>query len=189
LTKAARQFFYHVRFEPGQSAPEDAACRRLIRQTVGRHPRRPTPGEKKIVIPGYASLREFSAARAPLLKAECGGAWRSYVMRSHWRMVYPISRLHQVNTSASMLTALRRHAPPIIHLVKFPALTINHSMLLFAVTEKGGRLEFQAYDPNNPNQPVTLSFDPETRGFSLPPNHYWAGGGLDIIEICRNWWM
>jgi hypothetical protein len=189
LTRAARQFLYHVRFDAGQKPPDDPACRRLIREVMGRHPRQPCPPEKQIGIPGYASLREFSGARAPLLKGECGGAWRSYVLRSHWRMVFPISRAHQAGTAASLFAALRQNIPPIIHLVKFPALTINHSMIVFAAEETGGDIVFQAYDPNQPAQPVRLSFARNTETFSVPPNHYWAGGALDIIEVYRNWLM
>jgi hypothetical protein len=62
-------------------------------------------------------------------------------------------------------------------------------MILSAWLETGKGFAFKAYDPNNPNQPVTLAFDRDTHSFSLPPNHYWAGGELDIIEICRSWWM
>jgi hypothetical protein len=85
--------------------------------------------------------------------------------------------------------ALKQNVPPIIHLVKFPSLTINHSMILFAAAETSEGLAFQAYDPNHPAQPVRLSFDRRTSVFSLPPNRYWAGGELDIIEIYRNWLM
>jgi hypothetical protein len=131
----------------------------------------------------------LSGARASLLQAGCGGAWRSYVLRSHWRMVFPISRAHQAGTAASLRAVLQQSGPPIIHLVKFPSLTINHSMIVFAAAETGGGIDFQAYDPNNPAQPASLSFDHKTRTFSLPPNHYWAGGALDIIEIYRTWLM
>jgi hypothetical protein len=189
LTRAARQFLYHVRFDAGQEAPDDPVCRRLIREVVTRNPREPCPPEKQIVIPGYANLGELSARRAPLLKAGCGGAWRSYVLPSHWRMVFPISRAHQAGTATSLDAALKLSVPPIIHLVKFPSLTINHSMILFAAVETGGGIDFQAYDPNIPQHPARLSFDHKTRTFSLPSNHYWAGGALDIIEIYRNWLM
>lgn len=189
LTRVARQFLYHARFEPDQKAPDDGACRRLIRQVVARNPRQPCRPEKQIVISGYECLHHFSQAREPLLKAECGGAWRSYVLRSHWRMVFPISREHQRRTAASLQSALQRGIPPIIHLVKFPALTINHSMILFDARKTGAGIEFQACDPNNTEKPLTLSFDAATKTFSLPPNHYWAGGPLDIIEIYRSWLM
>jgi hypothetical protein len=189
LTRGARQFFYHARFDQTQKAADDTASRRLIRAVTARNVRAPAEPGQQIVLPGYANLRQFSREREALLKAECGGAWRSYVLRSHWRMVFPISRAHQARTAAALDSALKNNIPPIVHLVKFPALTINHSMMLFAAAETGGGIAFQAYDPNNPAQPVTLLFDHATRTFSLPPTRYWAGGALDIIEIYRNWLM
>ncbi len=189
LTRAARQFHFHACFDQTQKAGDDQDCRRLIRAVITRNVRSAAQPGKQIVIPGYADLRQFSRAREPLLKSECGGAWRSYVLRSHWRMVFPISRAHQARTAASLAAALQQRLPPIIHLVNFPVLTINHSMLLFAAAETGAGMEFQAYDPNNTAQPVTLTFEQKTSTFSLPPNRYWAGGALDIIEIFRNWLM
>lgn len=189
LTRAARQFLYHARFEAAKPAADDSACRRLIDRVVTRPPRRACAPGEQIVIPGYASLREFSAARAALLKAGCGGAWRSYVVRSHWRMVFPISRAHQAATAESLNAAVRQNIPPIIHLVKFPALTINHSMILFHATAGGEGIDFEGYDPNNPKDPATLAFDRKSGTFSLPANHYWAGGALDVIEIYRSWLM
>ena len=143
----------------------------------------------KIVFPGHASLLDFSAAHEKLLKDECGGAWRSYVLRSHWRMVFPISRKHQQRTAAQMLAEIRRNISPIVHLVKFPSLTINHGMIIFAATETENTLDFLAYDPNDPMRPARLTYDRAIRTFSLPPNRYWAGGELDIIGIYRSWLM
>jgi len=189
LTRVARQFLYHARFEPAAPPVDDDACRQLIRRVVTRHPRqRCAPGEQ-IIIPGAANLREFSAARAQLLKEECGGAWRSFVLRSHWRMVFPISRALQSATAESLLGALRRDIPPIVHIFKFPKVTINHSLLVFGSAEKEGRVEFQAYDPNAPQAPSILYFDRSAGTFSLPRNRYWAGGPLKVIEVFRSWWM
>jgi hypothetical protein len=189
VTRAARQFLFHARFDERQHAGDDQACRRLIRAIMRRNVRVPAETGNQIVIPGYANLRQFSRAREALLKAECGGAWRSYVLRSHWRMVFPISRAHQASTAASLEAALKKNVPPIIHVVKFPAVTINHSMLVFAAKPTGAGIEFQAYDPNNTEKPAQLSFHNQTRTFTLPPNRYWAGGAVDIIEIYRNWLM
>ena len=189
LTRAARQFLYHARFDPAQKPPNDTTCRRLIREVVARNPRQRCQPGKQIIFPGFADLREMSAAHGALLKAECGGAWRSYVLRSHWRMVFPISRAHQAGTAKSLIAALKENVPPIVHLVKFPALTINHSMMVFAVEETGKGYDFHAYDPNNTSRPERLTFDRDTGTFSMPSNHYWAGGALDIIEIYRSWLM
>ncbi len=187
LTRAARQFLYHACFDAAQPMADENACRRLVRAVVSRSPRQPSRAENRIVIPGYACLREFSGAREPLLKSECGGAWQSYFLRSHWRMVFPVSRAHQARTFARLTAALQNNVSPIIHLVTFPSLTINHGMIVFDAPKAGDGLQFSAYDPNDPAQPAKLAFDPVARTFSLPPNRYWAGGRLNVIEIYRSW--
>lgn len=189
LARTARQFLYHARFDADQKVAGDETYRQLIREVVSRDPRIPCEPEKRIVIPGYASLREFSGDRESLLKAGCGGAWRSYFLRSHWRMVFPISRSHQARTAESLAIALKKNLSPVIHLVKFPALTINHGMILFGGKETGRGFEFQVYDPNDPKEPAQLTFDRASRTFFLPGNRYWAGGRLNIIEIYRNWFL
>ncbi len=189
LTRVTRQFLYHVRFAPEQKTVDEQVYRQLIREVIRRSPLKPCPVDGQIVIPGYAGLREFSQAHEKLLKAGCGGAWRSYFLRSHWRMIFPISRAHQAHTAASLAGALRQNHSPIIHLVKFPSLTINHGMILFAVAETGSGLEFQAYDPNHPAAPVIMTFDRTAQTFYLPANSYWAGGDLNIIEIYRGWFL
>jgi hypothetical protein len=189
LTCAARQFLYHARFEPDKPVADDETYRRLIRRVIARNPRTPCEHGRQVVIPGYASLRQFSRAREALLKSECGGAWRSYVLRSHWRMIFPISRAHQTRTGERLVAAIRRNESPIIHLVLFPKLTINHGMMLFDVIETGDEIRFQAYDPNDPEKPTLLSFNRSTETFFLPANRYWAGGKLDVIQIFRSWFL
>jgi len=189
LVRTARQFLYHARFEPGRETTGDETYRRLIRRIVSRNPRKPCAPADQVVIPGFAGLREFSIAREDLLKAHCGGAWQSYVLRSHWRMVLPISREHQSLTAERLAAALGQNLSPIIHLVKFPSLTINHGMILFAVTATANTFEFSAYDPNQPAAPARLTFDRQAQTFFLPANSYWAGGELNIIQIFQSWWM
>jgi hypothetical protein len=189
LVRAARQFFYHARFDPAGKIPDDATGRRLVRAVLASDPRTVGAPENKIVIPGSAGLREFSAAWEKLLKQECGGAWQSYFLRSHWRMVFPVSRAHQQRTVTRLLAELRAGRPPIIHLISFPSLAINHGMILFAAQAKERAVEFSAYDPNHSAEPVPLTFDCAAKTFSLPANRYWPGGKLNIIEIFRNWLM
>lgn len=189
LARAARQFLYHAHFDPAAPATDERTYRRLIREIVSRNPRVPCAPERRVVFAGYEGLHEFSAAWAPLLRAECGGAWRSYVLRSHWRMVFPISRQHQARTAEELAAHLREGSSPIIHLVRFPKLTINHGMILFDVDETSDGLAFDAYDPNDPSQPTRISYDERQQIFSLPANAYWAGGRLDVIEIYRSWFL
>lgn len=189
MTRAAKQFFLHARFNPARPPVEAEAFRNLIREVVSRSARRASEVTERIEFPGYDGLFNFSRAHETLLKAECGGAWRSYVLRSHWRMVLPISRSHQAATAVRLVERVRAGAMPILHLVTFPQLTINHGVLLYAMRPVPGGTEFEAYDPNLAEQPARLTYDEATGRFSMPGNKYWCGGRLKVIEIYRNWFF
>ena len=189
LVRAARQFLYHARFDPAAELASDDIYRRLIRTVLARDPRRVSEPEARVVIPGFAGLREMSLAREPLLKAACGGAWRSYVQRSHWRIVMPVSRRHQDRTARQLLEAIRHDRAPIVHLLRFPSLAINHGMVIFDGAPTADGAEFLAYDPNQPERPARLTYDRARRTFSLPANHYWRGGDLNVFEIFRRWYL
>ncbi len=189
VTRAARQFFNHARFAPNEPAAGAEKYRELIRAVLAREPRKFSPAGHEVVFPGYAGLRDFSRAHEALLKAECGGAWRSYVLRSHWRMVFPITRAHQARTVAQLTESIHRHGTAIVHLFRFPALTINHGMILFNPIKTADSTAFEAYDPNDPAKPTLLSFDHAAQTFTLPANRYWPGGKLDALEIYRTWWF
>jgi hypothetical protein len=185
VVRSARQFFYHARFEPGLPKADAEVYRGLIRQVVSRNPRRMSAERERIVMPGYECLRGFSRAHEPLLKAECGGAWQSYFLRSHWRMVFPVWRRHQERMARQLRQAVRQGSVPTVHLFRFPQVSINHGLMLFAMAESERDIQFAAYDPNIPAHPVRLIYDHGLRAFRFPPSCYWAGGVVSVIEIFR----
>jgi len=187
MVRSVRQFFYHARFDPASPVADAQTYRRRIREVVSRSPRRPSRETERIVIPGYDCLRSFSAAQEELLKAECGGAWQSYFVRSHWRMVFPVLRWHQERTAGRLTRALAARTPAIVHVFRFPRVTINHGIVLYDLAETPSALRFAAYDPNVPEHPAELSYHRADRTFFLPRNHYWAGGRVDVVEVYRGW--
>jgi len=187
LVRSCRQFFYHARFDPNLPEMDEEGYRRRIREVVSRSPRRPSLESEKIVIPGYDNLRRFSQAQEPLLKAECGGAWQSYFLRSHWRMTFPITHGQQARMARQLVEAFAQKPAPIVHVVRFPQLTINHGIILFGFQEATDSIRFEAYDPNTPAHPVELTYQRAKRAFWFPPNHYWPGGELKVIEVYRGW--
>jgi hypothetical protein len=189
LVRAVRLFFFHARFAPDAEPVSDGVYRRLVRAVLGRDPRRISEPAARVVIPGFAGLREMSAAREALLKAVCGGAWRSYVQRSHWHIVVPVSRRHQERTARDLLEAVRHDGAPIVHLLRFPSLAINHGMVVFHGARTADGAEFLAYDPNQPETPARLTYDRARRAFSMPATRYWRGGDLDLFEIFRRWYL
>lgn len=186
VARSVRQFFQHARFDASQPTADAETYRRLIRRVVSIDPRRSLSQPERIVIPGYANLREFSQEQEQLLKDECGGAWRSYFQRGHWRMVFPFTRRHQARAAEEFARDLHRNLPPVVHVVRFPQLTINHALLIFDAEETEREIHFSAYDPNTPETPVSLTFDRASRTFYLPANDYFPGGRVDVYEIYRS---
>ncbi|PYI79727.1 MAG: hypothetical protein DME26_22915 [Verrucomicrobia bacterium] len=136
-----------------------------------------------MVIPGFTDLNAFSLAQEQLLKDECGGAWQSYFQRGNWRMIVPFSRTHQARMAEQLVNSLKRNRPSVVHLARFPSLSINHAVVLFAATETGCEIHFAIYDPNDPEKPATLTYDRTARTFYFPANFYFAGGRVDVYEI------
>lgn len=187
VARSAHQFFDDARFAPEQPKADEQIYRRLVDRLIAVNPRRPLPEEKRIVIPGYRDLREFSAAHPDLLKRECGGAWQSYFARGNWRMIFPFTRRQQARVAERLLEHLRPDHPLIVHLCRFPQLTINHTVLIFAATQTDHDIRFDVYDPNVPSQPTHLTFDRATRTFLFPSNQYFFGGRVDVYEMFHRW--
>jgi len=186
MARTVRQFFYHARFEPELPAVETEAYRRLIRQVVSRNPRQGSAApEERVRVPGFDGLRAFSQAHESLLKAECGGALQSYFVRSHWRMVFPVWGGHQEQTAQRLARTLREGRVCIVHLFRFPRITINHGLVLYGLAESEREIQFEAYDPNIPAHPVQLTYDRTQRAFRFPPACYWAGGVVRVVEMFR----
>ena len=187
VARAVKQFFMHAEFDPLQSVVDEATYRRLVREVVRRDPRSTSAPERRVVIPGFAHLREFSEAHEAVLKDECGGAWESYTQRGHWRMLLPFSREHQAETARQLTELASAHQPAVLHLVRFPQLTINHALVVFDVRETPEGREFRAYDPNRPAAATTLTYTHATRTFTYPQNDYFIGGRVDVHQVYHNW--
>lgn len=187
MARSVRQFYLHARFDPDQPVVDAPTYRALIRTVVRRSPRFPSPDREQVVVPGYDSLRAFSHAQTPLLKAECGPPWQSYFVWSHWRMVFPIGRRHQERVARRLVEAVRTRPPPVVHLFRFPRITINHALVLFGATGSGQETRFDAYDPNIPARPVSLQYDRIRRVFIFPATHYWGGGVVSVTEAYAGW--
>lgn len=187
LARSARQFFEHAQFAPNLAKTNSSAYRHLIRKIASCPPHCAKSGERKIIIPGYANLRDFSADWESVLKQSLGSASRSYVQRGHWRMMLPFSRAHQERIARQLMQELAQSHPPVVHLVVFPKLSINHAVLLFAAQDRGHEIEFSVYDPNRPEKPARIVFDRDDKAFHFAANDYFAGGKINVYEIYHTW--
>ena len=102
-------------------------------------------------------------------------------------MIWPFSRHHQQKTAETLAAEIKRNRAPVVHLVRFPGLSINHAVVLFDATATEKEILFAAYDPNSPDKPATLTYDRTARVFSFPTNFYFPGGRVDVYEIYCTW--
>ncbi len=183
VVRSAKQFFLHASFEPSRGALASSGYVPLVRAVAARSPRRGSPDGERVRFPGFATLRQFSAACPEVLRAHCGGAWQSYVQRGNWRMIFPFSRRHQEQTAHRLCQTAELKRLPIVHVVNFPRLSINHVLMLTDATVSAQTIEFHAYDPNIPARPVTLLYHRHERAFHFPRTHYFIGGPVNLYEI------
>jgi hypothetical protein len=181
MARAVRQFFASARFDASAPGVDPATYERLVRAVMASNPRR--AGAERIVIPGYADLRTFSSAHAATIQTNISGAWTSQLQRGNWRMIFPFTRRHQAATAARLRARLAEGQPPIVHVLRFPNITLNHMIVVYAAEETPAEIRFLAYDPNDAEQPVVLAYDRGARRFSYPRTPYFPGGPVRAYEI------
>ncbi|MGH8457108.1 MAG: hypothetical protein ACRETE_08985 [Stenotrophobium sp.] len=186
VVRSARQFLHHARFDPQLAPVDDATYRRLIGQVMSRSSSDDAPDLDPVVIPGYADLRRFSQAKTALLKDEIGGAVDSYLQIGNWRMIFPFSRGSQQDTAIRLLGEVRAHRPPIVHVVRFPVITINHAVLIYDAVESPRDIRFLTYDPNDAQAPIAVTYERASRTFIFPKTDYFAGGPVNLYEVYRD---
>jgi len=183
VSRSACQFFENARFDSTLPKADDDTYRHLVRRVVSSSLGSTLPRDKKIIIPGYPDLRSFSHEHERLLQAECGGAWRCYFQRGNWRMILPFSRHQQEHVAEKLQQQLQHKGPVVVHVVRFPDLSINHAVVIFDAKSASNRVDFVTYDPNEPAGPTNIRFDCATRTFHMQPNAYFPGGWIDVYPI------
>jgi hypothetical protein len=183
MVRAARLFLLHARFDPAAPRADDETYAALVAQVLAHDPRDQAFDPRPVVIPGYADLYDFSADHVALLQAALGGPSTTYLQRGNWRMVFPFPRAHQAEVAATLRAEVAAGRAPIIHVLRYPVITLNHLMLVYAVEETPSEIRFVSYDPNQSEAPIVLRYDRGARAFSYPRTVYFAGGGVKVYEV------
>jgi hypothetical protein len=143
--------------------------------------------DEKIVIPGHGDLRALSREHEAMLKSETPGSWRSYVQRGNWRMLFAFLDRQQRATSQDLIDSLSLGDLPIVRMIRFPNITINHAVLIYAAEEDVHEIRFTAYDPNYIDGPLHFVFDRGSASFILPPRNYDSGGYVSVYQAYHGW--
>jgi hypothetical protein len=102
-------------------------------------------------------------------------------------MIFRVYGRFQEKMAEKLKHSLHKRGVALVHLFRFPRITINHGIVLYGFAESEMQIEFAAYDPNIPAHPVTLVYEKKRRAFMFAPNIYWGGGVLSVMEIFCDW--
>jgi hypothetical protein len=98
----------------------------------------------------------------------------------------PFTARGQEKMAGALAKKIQSGQAPVIHLVRFPQLTINHAAVLFDFQDTPDAMQFAMYDPNYPEKPATLTFDKTKKEFDLPANTYFPGGKVNVYEVYKS---
>lgn len=167
MVRAVTQFQRFARFEPTLPRLDTAAYEDRIRQVVAHPPwHEPLPADARVVIPGYASLRDLSREEEAAVKAGLGGKFWTMVHWTNWRVVFPMTGAHQEGVASLVVEEIRAHRPVQLLVTNFPTWELNHTVLAYDYrVVAAGDVDFVVYDPNDPYVPGIITFDRAARRF------------------------
>jgi hypothetical protein len=158
LARSVRQFFQNARFDPTAPRLTSAEYVTLVRAVVARPPWASPPAQR-VVIPGYANLREFSRDQEAAVKEGVGGRFLTWVHWTNWRVTLPVGKDHQARVAEEVAHELEGGRLVQLLVTNWPIPELNHTVVAYDVADRADRLDFTVWDPNEPEGPGTVTFD------------------------------
>jgi hypothetical protein len=178
LARAVRQFHQFARFEP--LAPRlsyDEYVGRVEEVAAYRPYERALPYDRRVVIPGYATLREFSRGEEKALKVGLGGMtarfW-SFIHWTNWRVGAPLPDGHQEQVAGEIAREIREGRLVQLLISNWPKPELNHTTIAYAYRDTPEGLEFTMWDPNDPSEPSAMVFQRARGGIWGSRGGFWA---------------
>jgi hypothetical protein len=188
LGRGLRQFFQFARFDPAAPRLSHDAYVERVRQVTARSPWQAAlpPGER-VVIPGYANLREFSQAQEAAVKAGLEARWWTLVHWTNWRVTFPIPPGHQAGVVAEIIEGLRRGQLVQVLVTNLPRWELNHTLVAYAARERGEDIELVVWDPNDPTRPGVVTFRRAPRRFWSTNLYDTEPGLIRVFRMYYSW--
>jgi hypothetical protein len=167
MARAVTQFHRFARFEPAAPRISTEEYAERVRRVTSRAPwRAPLPAKERIVIPGYASLYEFSRDDTAAVKAGMNGRLWTWIHWTNWRVGFPMPRAEQEGVARETLAELQAGRLVQWLVTNFPTVEMNHTVIVYDYrVEEGRAVDFTVYDPNDPSAPGLVRFDVAERRF------------------------
>lgn len=185
MARAASQFFRFARFAPDRAPLPPDEYTRLAREVMALSPREaPRRDGERVVVPGYPDLYALSRAQEPAIKAAFDSNLLSMMHWRTWRVVLPLGSGHQRRVAAELVAELDAGQPVSLMITNFPEPDLlNHAVLVYDYRRRSGGVAFLAYDPNDPDTPLEIHFDPATRAFWVAALPYSPPGRIRVFRL------
>ncbi len=188
LARGLRQFSQFARFDPAAPKLDTPGYVERIRRLVARAPWEPAlPADDRVVIPGYASLREFSGAEPAAVKTGLGGRFWTLVHWTNWRVTVPVTGDHQARVADEIATDLRAGRLVQLLVTNWPTPELNHTVVAFAYRDTQEDRVFDVWDPNDPAAPGTLTFERAERRFWATGIYDTRPGPIRVFRMYYSW--
>lgn len=185
IARSASQFYRFARFEPDQSPASPEEYARLVHEVMARPAWAPPADDaQRVGIPGYANLRDFSAAQERVVKEAFGSNVLSMMHWRTWRVGVDFPPEHQERLARELIDEVDGGRPVPLMITNFPHEDLlNHSVLVYDHRPGQQGTDFLAYDPNDPGSPLTLYYDATARAFWVGPLTYSQPGRIRAFRI------
>lgn len=188
LARAVRQFHVGARFDASAPKVTPAEYAERVRAIVARPPRYgPVPVAERVVIPGYANLREFSKAEEPTVKAALGSRFWTWVHWTNWRVTWPVSPRHQETVAREILDELARGQLVQLLVTNWPKPELNHTVVAYAARGGANGIDLLVWDPNEPAVPGIVTFEDDTRQFFATRMYATEPGPIRAFRMYYSW--
>jgi hypothetical protein len=190
MARGLRQFFAFARFEPSAPRLDRGAYAERVRQVVARAPWEPaSPPDGRVVIPGYADLRDFSRGEEEAVKAGLGPRFWTWVHWTNWRVVFPVSEDHQAGVAREIMEEVRIGRLVQLLVTNWPKPELNHTVVAYAFQDEPGSIAFAVWDPNDPAAPGRLTFDRARRRFVATRIYATEPGIIRVFRMYYSPWL
>jgi hypothetical protein len=186
MCRAVLQFQKFARFDRHGTPLDDKELAQRVR-AITRHPawHDPFPMKERIVMPGYANLRQLSEKRGWVLQKNIGLGWPTYTRVGNWRMFYNHGKKYQEKMHVQLNAALARGELFVAYLSDFPTLHINHAIMVYARKSSSNSKEdrYNSYDPNHPDGPRELVWLTDQQVFNFERDQEFVGGFARVYRV------
>ncbi len=190
LARAVRQFHIAARFDAAAPKLSHAEYVERVRAIVAHPPwSDPLPAPERVVIPGYANLREFSAAEEPTVKDGLGGRFWTWVHWTNWRVTFPVTRSHQEHVAHEIVDDLGAGRLVQLLVTNWPKPELNHTVVAYAARDVADGVEILVSDPNDPAAPGVITFETTTGRFFATRLYDTERGPIRAFRMYYSWFL